>query len=274
MNFENSIGIFDSGFGGLTVFKAITEKLPKHNFVYLGDNARSPYGDCSFDAVYKYTLEGVEWLFKQGCPLVILACNTASAKALKNIQQLYLPFQSPNNRVLGVIRPTAEVIGSMSSTKSIGVLGTRGTVKSESYLLEIHKFYPDINVYQQSCPMWVTLIESGLYEGEEVDFFVKKYVHALMQQSQKIDTVLLACTHYPLLIDALKKHISPSIEIVSQGNIVAESLVNYLERHPEIDECLGRSTRQRFYTTGDGRTFSEQASIFLGEKITASQIKL
>lgn len=271
---QQAIGIFDSGFGGLTVFKSIAERLPNYNYIYLGDNARSPYGDHSFDTVYQYTLESVEWLFAQGCPLVILACNTASAKALRNIQQLDLPRKYPNNRVLGVIRPTAEVIGHMSDAKAIGVLGTRGTVKSESYLIEINKFFPEAQVYQQSCPMWVPLIENGEYESEGADYFIRKYLDGLLAQSPDIDTILLACTHYPLLIPKIKAYVAADIKLVSQGDIVAESLADYLNRHPEIDSRLGRQGRQSFYTTGDAVTFDQHASVFLDREVQAAKIKL
>ena len=274
MNFENSIGIFDSGFGGLTVFKDIAEKLPHYNFIYLGDNARSPYGECSFETVYQYTLECVEWLFEQGCPLVIVACNTASAKALRNIQQFHLPIKYPHHRVLGVIRPTAEVIGEFTVSKSIGVLGTSGTVNSNSYVLEINKFFPSVEVFQQSCPMWVALIENGIYEGPEVDKYVKKYVDGLMQQSECLDTILLACTHYPLLLSSIKKHVSPKVKIVAQGNIVADSLVHYLARHPEIQVKLGQSSFTQFFTTGDVNIFNTQASVFLGKAVAASAVKM
>lgn len=274
MNLQNSIGIFDSGFGGLTIFKSIAKRLPNYNYIYLGDNARSPYGDHSFETVYQYTLECVEWLFAQGCPLVILACNTASAKALRNIQQLDLPKKYPNHRVLGVIRPTAEVIGDMSSTKSVGVLGTRGTIKSESYLIEINKFFPEVNVYQQACPMWVPLIENGEHNGNGADYFVKQYLDLLLEQSSSIDTVLLACTHYPLLLPKIEAYLSPNIKVVSQGDIVAESLVNYLQRHPEIDQKLGKQNQQSFYTTGDAETFNQHASVFLEKEVQTAKIKL
>jgi len=275
MDFQkNAIGIFDSGFGGLTVFKSIAAQLPNYNYIYLGDNARSPYGDHSFETVYQYTLECVEWLFAQGCPLVILACNTASAKALRSIQQLDLPKKYPSNRVLGVIRPTAEVIGSMSNSKSIGVLGTRGTVRSQSYLIEIHKFFPETNVYQQSCPMWVPLIENSEHESEGADYFVKKYLNELLSQSNEIDTVLLACTHYPLLIPKIKQQLSSNINVVAQGDIVAASLVDYLERHPEMDTRLGQEAKQSFYTTGDAEAFDQHASVFLERSISSTKVKL
>ncbi|WP_461788012.1 glutamate racemase [Pedobacter sp.] len=273
MNLSNSIGIFDSGFGGLTVFKSIAKRLPNYNYIYLGDNARSPYGDHSFETVYQYTLECVEWLFKKGCPLVILACNTASAKALRNIQQLDLQKKYPNHRVLGVIRPTAEVIGTFTKTNAVGVLGTRGTVKSESYLIEINKFFPAVEVYQQSCPMWVPLIENGEHDQPGADYFVKKYADELLNQSADIDTILLACTHYPLLIPKISKYISPKIQLIPQGDIVANSLTDYLLRHPEIESKLDKQRKQLFYTTGDTQTFDAQASIFLGKKILSEKLK-
>lgn len=274
MNTKGAIGIFDSGFGGLTVFKAIAKALPQYNFIYLGDNARSPYGDHSFDTVYQYTLESVEWLFAQQCPLVILACNTASAKALRSIQQLNLPQKYPNHRVLGVIRPTAEIIGSYSKNKTIGVLGTRGTVKSESYLIEISKFFPEVKVYQQSCPMWVPLIENNEHLNDGADYFVKAYLTALQQQSPNIDTVLLACTHYPLLMPKLKQFLPENVKIVSQGDIVANSLVDYLSRHPEIDDKLIQNGVRHFYTTGDEEVFNQHASVFLSQAVNATKVKL
>jgi len=274
MSGSKAIGIFDSGFGGLTIFKSIAEKLPGYNYLYLGDNARSPYGDHSFDTVYQYTLECVTWLFNQGCPLVILACNTASAKALRNIQQLDLPKSFPEHRVLGVIRPTAEIIGEMSVTRSVGVLGTRGTVKSESYVMEIEKFFPDLRVFQQACPMWVPLIENGEHTGTGADYFVSKYLDLLLQQSWAIDTILLACTHYPLLLPKIRSYVSNDIKVVSQGDIVADSLVNYLERHPEIDKKIAKEDQQAFFTTGDVDSFNQHASVFLNQSIQSSKIKL
>lgn len=267
MSNKYSIGVFDSGFGGLTVFKSIVRKLPEYDYIYLGDNARSPYGDHSFDTVYRYTLECVEWLFAQGCHLVILACNTASAKALRNIQQLDLPKKYPNKRVLGVIRPTAEIIGALSDSKSIGVLGTRGTVRSESYLIEINKFFPEAKVYQQACPMWVPLIENSEHENKGADYFVKQYIDALLEQSQDIDTILLACTHYPLLVPKIKEYIQSDIKIVSQGDIVADSLADYLDRHKEIAIELSNDGTTTFYTSGDTTTFDAHASVFLGAEL-------
>jgi glutamate racemase len=272
MNNYLSIGIFDSGFGGLTVFKSIAQKLPQYNYIYLGDNDRSPYGDHSFETVYQFTLECVEWLFAQGCQLVILACNTASAKALRNIQQLDLPKKYPNHRVLGVIRPTAEVIGNFTKTQHIGVMGTRGTVNSGSYPIEINNFFPSIYVHQQSCPMWVPIIENGEHLTEGADFFVAKYIEELRQQSSEIDCILLACTHYPLLIPKITAHLPKTIKLLSQGEIVATSLVSYLHRHPEIEGKIGKNSSQTFYTSGDAGTFEAHASLFLGKKIKAKKI--
>lgn len=274
MNHRNSIGIFDSGYGGLTVFKSIAEKLPQYNYVYFGDNARSPYGDHSFETVYRYTLECVEWLFAQGCPLVILACNTASAKALRSIQQNVLPYKYPNHRVLGVIRPTAEVVGQYTSSGSIGVMGTRGTVNSKSYLIEINKFFPDVQVVQQSCPMWVPLVENNEHFDPGADYFVKKYIDQLLETNRSIDCILLACTHYPLLIPKISKVLPENIKLLGQGDIVADSLCNYLERHPEITAKLELGSEKVFYTSGDAETFDLHASVFFDAEITSVHVNL
>lgn len=266
------IGIFDSGYGGLTVFKAIVQKLPAYDYIYLGDNARSPYGDHSFETVYKYTLECVEWLFAQGCPLVILACNTASAKALRSIQQVDLPKKYPQNRVLGVIRPTAEIIDQFTQSKNIGVMGTRGTINSGSYPLEINNFFPEIKVYQQSCPMWVPLIENNEHLAKGADFFVEKYVQQLLAQADNIDCILLACTHYPLLLPKIAAYLPKGIQLLTQGDIVANSLANYLHRHPEIQIKLAKNAQKTFYTSGDVNSFNEHASVFLGENIQAKKV--
>lgn len=272
MNKLAPIGVFDSGFGGLTVLKSILNQLPEYEYIYLGDNARSPYGDHSFETVYQYTKECVEWLFSQGCPLVILACNTASAKALRNIQQLDLPKSFPDRRVLGVIRPTAEVIGQFSKTNHIGVMGTRGTIRSNSYPIEINHFYPHLEVHQQSCPMWVPLIENGEHLDEGADFFVKKYIDELLQQSHDIDCVLLACTHYPLLIPKIEAFLPAHIKLLAQGEIVAKSLSEYLIRHPEMECRLSKSSRVKFYTTGDVGSFNAHAAMFLGQSIEAQLV--
>lgn len=272
MENKKSIGIFDSGYGGLTVFKSIADQLPDYNYIYLGDNARSPYGDHSFDTVYEYTLECVEWLFAQGCPLVILACNTASAKALRTIQQKVLPVKYPGYRVLGVIRPTAEVIGSFTQTNTIGVMGTRGTVNSESYPIEIGHFYPELEVIQQSCPMWVPLIENNEHIHEGADYFVKKYADELLARSAGIDTILLACTHYPLLIPKLEAYLPKALKLVAQGDIVADSLITYLKNHPEIESQLSREGEKLFFTSGDELVFNKNASIFFDQPVVASRI--
>lgn len=274
MTNKHPIGIFDSGYGGLTVFKAISERLPNYKYIYLGDNARAPYGDHSFEAIYQYTLECVEWLFSQGCQLVILACNTASAKALRTIQQKVLPIKYPNHRVLGVIRPTAEVIGNFTSTKVIGVMGTRGTVNSESYLLEINKFFPEVLVKQQSCPMWVPLVENNEHLGDGADYFVEKYLSNLLEQDNKIDTILLACTHYPLIIPKIEEILPAGIRLVGQGDIVAESLETYLQSHAEIKESLSDNATHSFYTTGDRNVFDEHASVFFSKQIFSQHIDL
>ncbi|MFP5079976.1 glutamate racemase [Pedobacter sp. JCM 36344] len=274
MTNKHPIGIFDSGYGGLTVFKSIAERLPQYDYIYLGDNARAPYGDNSFEAIYQYTLECVEWLFSEGCQLVILACNTASAKALRTIQQKVLPVKYPTHRVLGVIRPTAEVIGNFTESKIIGVMGTRGTVNSESYLLEINKYFPEVSVYQQSCPMWVPLVENNEHLTPGADFFVEKYLTELLNQNPKIDTILLACTHYPLLIPKIKRILSNKILLVGQGDIVSSSLERYLDHHIKIKELLAINAKRSFYTTGDQHVFDEHASVFFGDQIFCKHIDL
>ncbi|GAA4417160.1 glutamate racemase [Nibrella viscosa] len=274
MSAYHPIGIFDSGYGGLTVLKEIVRKLPQYDYIYLGDNARTPYGTRSFDTVYHYTLECVQHLFSMGCRLVILACNTASAKALRNIQQLDLEKINPDYRVLGVIRPTTEVIGNYSKSGEVGILATKGTVTSESYLVEIEKFFPDVKVYQEACPMWVPLVENNEYMSAGADFFVKKHIDHLLEQSPAIDTLLLACTHYPLLLPKIKEHIPNNITILSQGEIVADSLADYLHRHPEMDEQCSKGGQIRFFTTDSPEDFSRQASLFYGEPVQAEKLSL
>ncbi len=261
------IGVFDSGYGGLTVLKEIVKELPQYSYLYLGDNARAPYGPRSFETVYHYTLQCVEWFFSQGCSLVILACNTASAKALRNIQQKDLPNIAPDKRVLGVIRPTTEVLGQYTHTNKVGIVGTTGTVQSQSYPIEIAKFYPDIKVYQEACPMWVPLIENNEYNNPGADYFVEKHLQNLLKQDADIDTLLLACTHYPLLMDKLRNFTPAHITILSQGEIVAKSLADYLQRHPAIEnKCLQSGTLE-FYTTDDTTDFDNKATIFWGDKV-------
>ncbi len=234
MTIENGnkkpIGVFDSGYGGLTVLKEIVKQLPQYDYIYLGDNARAPYGTRSFETVYEYTLECVQHLFSMGCELVILACNTASAKALRNIQQKDLPYIAPQKRVLGVIRPTTEIVGKYSKSGHVGVLGTTGTIASNSYPIEIEKFYPSIKVVQEACPMWVPLVENNEFESEGADFYIEKNLHNLLSKDSQIDTIILGCTHYPLLINKIKKHLPDTITLLSQGEIVATSLTDYLTR--------------------------------------------
>ncbi|MET3980884.1 glutamate racemase [Mucilaginibacter sp. UYP25] len=262
------IGVFDSGIGGLTVFRSIVEQMPGYDYLYLGDNGRAPYGNRSFKTIHQYTWECVQWMFKQGCPLVILACNTASAKALRTIQQQDMPGMHNDKRVLGVIRPTAEVIGNYTQTKQVGVLGTQGTVQSGSYLLEIAHFAPDIKVYQQACPLWVPLIENGEYNKPGADYYVQMYLDQLMAQSPDIDTILLACTHYPLLQEKIKAHLPANINVVAQGDIVATSLVDYLQRHPEMEQRLSKQGGRQFYTTiDDTPDFDHHASRFFGNEV-------
>lgn len=268
------IGVFDSGYGGLTILKALKQELPNNDFIYLGDNARAPYGTRSFETVYQYTLQAVNWFFDQGCELVILACNTASAKALKNIQQLDLPKIGPNKRVLGVIRPSSEILGSFSRTKELGILGTTGTIQSNSYPIELAKFYPELKVFQQACPMWVPLIENGEFDKPGADYFVKKYLDQLFSQSKSIDTVLLACTHYPLLAAKIKVHAPNGVQIIAQGDIVAHSLVQYLQNHPQMDQQCSKGGTLLFYTTDKAESFQKQASLFFGQKIEAKHTDL
>jgi glutamate racemase len=268
------IGIFDSGYGGLTVLKEIKKLLPHYDFIYLGDNARAPYGSRSFETVYEYTLQSVKWLFQQGCPLIILACNTASAKTLRTIQQKDLPKLDGNKRVLGVIRPTAEIAGDHSTSKQIGILATKGTVQSESYLIEIKKFFPEIKVFQHACPMWVPLIENNEYNSEGADYFIEKDIRLLLEKSNNIDTILLACTHYPLLTQKIKQHLPENIHVISQGNIVAESLCDYLQRHPEIDMKCSKTGMMNFFTTDSTEDFDKHSEIFFGEKVNSVHVNL
>jgi len=263
------IGIFDSGYGGLTILKRIRQTLPDYDFLYLGDNARSPYGIRSFETIYDYSLEAVKYLLSKDCHLIILACNTASAKALKNIQKLDLPNLDPDRRVLGVIRPTVEMVGQITATKKIGVLATQGTVSSESYVLEMRKLFPEISIYQEACPMWVPLIENGELNSEGSRFFVKRNIDNLLSKSEDIDTILLGCTHYPVLYEIIKEYLPPEIKLISQGRIVAASLKDYLQRHPEIDEHCGKSGQVNYITTGSSADFDKRASEFLGEKISS-----
>lgn len=271
---KQPIGIFDSGYGGLTVLKEIVKKLPQYDYVYFGDNARTPYGSRSFETVYNYTLQCVEKLFSMNCNLVIVACNTASAKALRSIQQIDLPKKYPDKKVLGVIRPTTEIAGKYSSSKHVGVLGTKGTVSSNSYVVEIEKFFPEIKVYQEACPMWVPLVENNEFENEAADYFIKKNLNNLFIKSSKIDTIILGCTHYPLLEKKIRKFIPENCSLISQGKIVAESLGSYMVRHPEIEQKCSKSGKVEFYTTDSVDMFNESATRFYGSEVKANLIVL
>lgn len=268
------IGIFDSGYGGLTVLKEITAKLPQYDYIYLGDNGRAPYGNRSFETIYHYTWQCVQWFFAQGCPLVILACNTASAKALRSIQQNDLPVHFPDRRVLGVIRPTTEVIGNYSKTKKVGVLATHGTVQSQSYKIEINKFFPGVEVYQLACPMWVPLIENNEYKNEGADYFVEKNIKQLLQQDADIDTILLACTHYPLMMDKIKKYLPQHVSVIAQGDIAAAGLADYLKRHPEMETRLNRNGIKKFYTTDSTEDFDAHAAVFYGQAVQSVHVDI
>jgi glutamate racemase len=274
MPHASPIGIFDSGYGGLTVMKEIVKKLPQYDYIYLGDNARAPYGNRSFDTVYHYTLEAVKWFFNQGCSLVILACNTASAKALRTIQQNDLPVIAPDKRVLGVIRPTAEVIGNFSETGSVGVLATQGTVASESYLMEIGKFFPQLKVFQEACPMWVPLAENNEHTSHGADFFVKKNLHNIFEKGEDIDVILLGCTHYPLLQTKIEEYLPVGVKLVSQGEIVADSLADYLQRHPEMETLCSKNGNREFYTTDSTADFDNHAAFFYGQPVCSKHAEL
>lgn len=275
LSYTGPIGVFDSGYGGLTILDKIRTQMPEYDYIYLGDNARTPYGPRSFEVVYEFTLQAVKKLFELGCPLVILACNTASAKALRTIQQTNLPTIDPTRRVLGVIRPTVECIGSLTESRHVGILATTGTIKSESYLLELQKLYPEITVTGEACPMWVPLVENNEYHTEGADYFVQKHIHNLLEKDPAIDTLILGCTHYPLLLEKIKLFTPPHIRIVAQGEYVAQSLQDYLYRHPEMDERCTKQGSCRFLTTESEEKFKESASIFLREdNITVERITL
>ena len=283
------IGVFDSGFGGLTILKSIRKALPEYDYLYLGDNARTPYGTRSFDVVCEYTLQAVRYLFSKGCRLVILACNTASAKALRTIQQTYLADMvpeladsgMPSRRVLGIIRPTVEAIGTLTQTGHVGVLATQGTVASDSYPIEIHKTQPELVVVQQACPMWVPLVENGEYDSEGADYFVEKYLRELLDKDPQTDTLILACTHYPLLrhkieaaLERLRAAGTRPVRLLEQGEIVAQSLRDYLERHPEIETGCTKGGTCRYLTTESEHKFAQSAAIFMGEDIRVEHIEL
>ena len=274
MKSKTPIGIFDSGYGGLTILSDIQKKMPQYDYLYLGDNARAPYGNRSFDVVYEFTLEGVKELFSRGCELVILACNTASAKALRTIQQNDLPNLASNKRVLGVIRPSTEIIGDFSISNHVGILATEGTVKSMSYPIEINKFSPDTIVSQHACSMWVPLIESGNYESEAGQMFIKEDVEKLLLNDPKIDVIILGCTHYPILKSFIESIVPPHIKVIAQGPIIAEKLADYLHRHPEIESVCSKNSSTDFLTTENSDDFNAKASVFFGKEIKSEHIKL
>ena len=268
------IGVFDSGYGGLTILNGIRQLLPQYDYLYLGDNARAPYGNRSFDVVYEFTRQAVIKLFEMGCHLVILGCNTASAKALRSIQQNDLPKLDAERRVLGVIRPTAEVIGTLTKSRHVGIFATEGTIKSESYNLEIHKLFPDITVSGVACPFWVPLVEYNEAESPGADYFVKKRVDQLMALDPAIDTVILGCTHYPLLLPKIRQYMPAGIQIIAQGDYVAESLKDYFVRHPEIEERCTRGGQVHYLTTENPQKFKEQAQLFLHDEIEVENVTL
>ncbi|MGP1536844.1 glutamate racemase [Bacteroides heparinolyticus] len=268
------IGVFDSGYGGLTILSKIRETLPQYDYIYLGDNARAPYGTRSFEVVYEFTLQAVVKLFGMGCQLVILACNTASAKALRSIQMNDLPRLDSTRRVLGVIRPTVECIGSITRSRHVGVLATAGTIKSESYPLEVHKLFPDIKVSGEACPLWVPLVENNEAQGDGTDYFVRKYINELLAKDRLIDTVILGCTHFPLLLPKIQQYMPAGITTVTQGELVADSLKDYLSRHPEIDKKCTKGGRCVYRTTESEDKFTESASVFLNESIKVERIEL
>ncbi len=269
-----AIGVFDSGYGGLTILQEIRQAMPDYDYIYLGDNARAPYGTRSFDIVYRFTLEAVKYLFEQGCHLVILACNTASAKALRSIQQNDLPLIDPNRRVLGVIRPTVEKIGEISRNGNIGIFGTPGTVQSQSYDMEIAKLHPDFHTYSQGCPMWVPLVENREADKPGADYFVKQEVNNLFNKQSDIDTVILACTHYPLLYKKIRQYVPESAEVIKQGEIIADSLVDYMKRHPEMEQKCSHGGTCRYLTTENADKFNEMASLFLNQSVIGNHIDL
>ncbi len=281
------IGVFDSGYGGLTILKQLRETLPEYDFIYLGDNARAPYGPRSFDVVYEFTRQAVMKLFSLGCHLVILACNTASAKALRTIQQVDLrkPYQLPGTqqtttlekqgyRVLGVIRPTTEIIGSLTKTRHVGIVATEGTIRSESYNIEIKKLFPDISITGQPCPLWAAIVEAGEADSEGAEYFVKKRIYQLLAKDSKIDTIILGCTHYPLLMNALQKVVPEGIQLISQGKYVASSLKDYLKRHPKMDANCSKRGTIKYYTTESEERFKEISNTFLHENISVQHINL
>jgi glutamate racemase len=268
------IGVFDSGYGGLTILQHFRKVLPEYDYIYLGDNARTPYGSRSYEVVYQFTLQAVTRLFEEGCQLVILACNTASAKALRTIQQRDLPTIDPNRRVLGIIRPTVEVLDSITKSKHIGVLGTAGTIQSETYDIEVQKLFPHITTVGEACPMWVPLVENREADHSGADYFVKKHVEEILRRDSQIDTLVLGCTHYPLLIDKIRPFLPNGVTLLSQGEYVAESLKSYLIAHPEMDDRCTKKGNCKFHTTESVDKFADMASIFLSEKVDVEHLTL
>ncbi|WP_419032219.1 glutamate racemase [Dysgonomonas gadei] len=268
------IGVFDSGYGGLTILSEIQSLMPEYDYCYLGDNSRAPYGSRSFDVVYEFTKQAVLSLFDMGCNLVILACNTASAKALRTIQQKDLPHIDPDKRVLGVIRPTAEIIGPITQSRHVGILGTTGTIQSESYSIEINKLFPDIKVSSEACPMWVPLVENREYENEGADYFIKKNLSNILSKDPQIDTLILGCTHYPILLNKIKSFLPDGVTAIAQGEYIARSLQDYLHRHPEMDKVCTKGNVTKYYTTESPQKFSGAATIFLNKDIEVNRITL
>lgn len=268
------IGVFDSGYGGLTIFDKVRKLMPQYDYFYLGDNARTPYGSRSFDVVYEFTRQSVRKLYDMGCPLVVLACNTASAKALRTIQQVDIPQWDPAFRVLGVIRPTVEHVGLITRSRHVGLLGTMGTIQSESYPIEFAKLFPDVVVTGEACPMWVPLVENSEYASDGADYFVKKYTDTLLSRDPEIDTIVLGCTHYPLLLPKIEKYVPYTINVVSQGDIVAQSLADYLRRHTELEASLSKNATCSFFTTESEEKFRRSASVFLKEEVDVKHIRL
>ena len=269
-----AIGVFDSGYGGLTVLSEIKSLMPDYDFIYLGDNARTPYGNRSFERVYEFTLEAIKWFFKHGCRLVVIACNTASAKALRSIQQIDLPKTDINNRVLGVIRPTAEYVSKLTHSGHIGILGTEGTIQSKSYDIEINKLHPKMIITGEACPMWVPLVENREYDKPGADYFIKKNIDNILLKDPLIDTIILGCTHYPLLMEKINNFLPKGVTAISQGKLVAESLKDYLKRHPEMDILCTKNSTINYFTTDSPLKFEQQASIFLKEDIVAKNADL
>ncbi len=268
------IGVFDSGYGGLTILHGIRQLLPQYDYLYLGDNARAPYGSRSFEVVYQFTRQAVHKLFAMGCHLVVIGCNTASAKALRSIQQRDLPGWDPSRRVLGIIRPTAESIGQLTHSRHVGILATEGTIRSNSYDMEIGKLFPDIKVTGQPCPLWAAIVEANEADSPGADYFVKKRIDQLMRRDPLIDTIILGCTHYPLLMNSIVRNVPDGVRVMPQGTYVADSLNSYLQRHPDIEANITRGGQCHYLTTESEDRFAESAQIFLHEKINVTHVEL